>query len=363
MSTQQPPLRNDPFTLSQSSPPPPSYPAGRLQTQALSSAAEQTDENKTISSADLLRPHSIGGVFDLAFDIYRTHFRAFVLLLAVLLLPTQAILTLLVNTWLKPLENYLDAHAEDAGAALTLVSGYLFTGIPQAGFPGLLSLLVLGIVSAPIAIAVGDVYRGRAPVWSNCYGRAFARIPRVLLGWILAGFAFAAIVALTSAFLFFVAVLWAYFIRSPLPEALTVILTVLALFSPYVAAMTLGAFCFSFTAPLIVLEDTPVTQIPARCRQLTARPRALRIWTAIVFLPIVFLTAQTLMLLSLSSFLSLFTLLPLLRFCIESTLNVLLIVFLQPYLLIFLNVLYFDCRIGREALDIHLLAERQEAGR
>ena len=64
----------------------------------------------------------------------------------------------------------------------------------------------------------------------------------------------------------------------------------------------------------------------------------------------------------------LFAIPPLDQFVIETTLTILLIVFLQPYLLVFLNVLYFDFRIQRDGLDIRLLADelspapRNEAG-
>ena len=318
--------------------------------------------SSSVLSSELLRPHSIGGVFDLAFDIYRAHFRLFVTMLAILLLPTQALLTLLVNLWLKPLSVYQDAHADDAGAALLLIAGGLFTGSPAYGVPGLLSLLVLGVVSAPVAVGVAQVYRGRVPLPLGCYRRALPRIPRVLLGWMVAGLAAAAVLALVLIVLFGLALAWGIVVKTQISGGSAAIVVALMALSPYVAIMTLIAFWFGFTAPLVVLEDVPVTLIPARTRQLSERPRARRVWAAIVFLPVVFFTVQGLMLASVSSFLSLFTLWPALRFCLDSTLTVLLILFLQPYLLIFLNVLYFDCRIQREGLDIHLLAARQEAG-
>ena len=348
MSLQPPSLRSK--TLFSYQPRVLPSPPSRDETQGGPSAA--------LSPSDLLRPHSIGGVFDLAFDIYRAHFRALVTIFALLLLPTQALLYLVVNLWFKPLVAFQDAHADDAGAALLLVVGGLFTGVPEYGIPGLLSLLALGVVSAPIAVAIAEVYRGRVPSASFCYRHSLARIPRVLCGWGIVGLAVAAVLALSFALLFVLIAAWGIVVKSEIAGGSAAVVAALAVLAPYMASMTLVASSFGFTAPLVVLEDTPVTLIPSRNRQLTERPRSRRVWAALVFLPIVFFTVQGLMLVGVSSLLSLFTLWPTLRFCIETTLTALLIALLQPYLLIFLNVLYFDCRIQREALDIHLLAAR-----
>ena len=309
-----------------------------------------------LDTSDLLKARGIGGVFDLAFDIYRQHFGVLMTIVAVMLLPMQAVLYLLFNLWLKPLNIYAEAHSDDAGAGLLLIVGGLSVGWPAYGVPGLLSLLVLAAASAPAAIAIADIYRSRVPTPADCCRRAFARIPRVLLGWIVAGLAFTAVASVTGVACFLLLALFAVGMQNRIPDVVYTLLGIAVVLIPLLLGMTLVAFNFSFTAPLIILENTGVTQLPSRCWQLIGKPRALRTWAAIVFLPVVFFTVQMLMLGSISSFLSLFSLFPALRFCVETALITILILFLQPYLLVFLNVLYFDARIQREGLDIHILA-------
>ena len=293
--------------------------------------------------SDLLMPRGIAGVFDLAFDIYRKHFRALATIAAVILLPLQAALYFLFNLWLKPLNTYTDAHSDDAGAALGLIAGGILTGYPQLGIPGLLSLLALAIASAPIAFALADIYRGITPLWSDCCRRAFFSIPRVLLGWAVAGLAFAAICTLSGVIGTIALSLIAFALKTALPQIVYSILFVVAVIASLLLGMTVIAFNFSFTSPLIALEQVGITQLPSRCWQLIGKRRALRTWTAIVFLPVVFFTVQALMLFSISSLLSLFTLPPILSFCVETVSVALLIVFLQPYLLVFLDHAVFRC--------------------
>lgn len=186
--------------------------------------------------------------------------------------------------------------------------------------------------------------------------------------------AFAAVLSFALVLCFLMLIVAGILLRGSgkMPDFVAVLLFLLITVLPYGLGMTLVAFNFCFTTPLIVLENLPITLIPARNWQLVGKRRVLRTWAAIVFLPVVFFTVQGLMLGSISSllglFMGLFAIPPLGQFVIETTLTILLIVFLQPYLLVFLNVLYFDFRIQRDGLDIRLLADelspapRNEAG-
>lgn len=304
---------------------------------------------------DLLVGRSIGGVFDLAFDIYRKHFSPLLTTVAVLLLPMQTLLYLLANAWLKPLSVFVDSHADDAGASMLLIGGGMLIGYPQAGIPGLLSLLLLAVASAPVAAAIADIYRGKAPSWPDCYRRVYPQIPGVLMGWLNVVLAFVAVLVFSSIICFIILMIALLALQNKVPETVYTVIVLIMLILPYLLGMTLIAFTFGFTTPLIVLEDIPLTLIPFRNRQLVNKRRAFSTWAAIVFLPIVFFIVQALMLISIDSCLNLFSLWPNLRFLIETALTGMLIVFLQPYLLIFINVLYFDFRIQRDCLDIRLL--------
>ncbi len=324
-------------------------------------AALQTSPR--ITAEELLLPRSIAGVFDLAFDIYRAYFRVLFTLAAVILLPLQALLYLLFNAWLKPLNAYTDTHPDDIGAGFGLITGGALTGFPQGGVPGLLSIVALAIISVLIAIALSDIYQGQTPRWTDCCRRAFRHIPRVLGGWTVTFFVLTAVVLIALIILsiagFFIG-LAVGLSHGVVPPLISVIIGLVFLLMPYVAVMTVLAFGFLFTTPLLVLEDTPVTLIPARNWQLVKHPHARRTLAAIVFLPIVFFTVQMLILLSLNGLLALVTLPPTLAFIVETGISALLITFLQPYLLIFINVLYFDYRIHRDGMDITLLADLME---
>ena len=316
-----------------------------------------------IAPEELLLPRSIAGVFDLAFDIYRAHFRTLFTLAAVILLPLQALLYLLFNAWLKPLNAYTDTHPDDIAAGFGLITGGALTGFPQGGFPGLLSLIALAVISVLIVIALTDIYQGRTPRWADCCRRALRHIPRVLGGWLVTFFVLTAVLLIVLIILsiagFFVG-LAIGLSQGIVPPLISVIVGLVFLLTPYVVGLTVLAFGFLFTTPLLVLEDTPVTAIPARNWQLVKHPRARRTLAAIIFLPIVFFTVQLLILLSLSGLLALVTLPPTLAFIVETGISALLITFLQPYLLIFINVLYFDYRIQRDGLDITLRANQME---
>ena len=316
-----------------------------------------------ITTEELLLPRSIAGVFDLAFDIYRDHFRALFTLSAVTLLPLQTVLYLLFNVWLKPLNAYTDTHPDDIGAAFGLITGGALTGYPQTGVPGLLSLAGLAVISVPIALALADIYRGQTPHWADCWRRAFRHIPRVLGGWFSLFCVLVAVVTLTLTTASIMAGITVGVLRNAVPPALSFLIGAALLVIPYVAGMTTLAAGFLFTTPLIALEDTPITSIPARNWQLVKRRRARSVFSAIVFLPIVFFTVQLLILLSLSGLLALVSLPSALVFVLEAGFSALLIAFLQPYLLIFINVLYFDYRIQRDGLDVTLLADNLEASR
>ena len=312
-----------------------------------------------ISLEELLLPRSIAGVFDLSFDIYREQFRTLFTLAAVVLLPLQAILYLLFNAWLKPLNTFTDSHPDDISAGFGLITGGALTGYPQAGIPGLLTLAAFAVISAPLTLALTELYQGRTPHLTDCFRRAFRHIPRVLGGWITMACVLLGVLMLTLTLLTFLAFLVGIavgLLHTVIPPAISVIIGVVFVATPYVTCMVALGMGFIFTTPLIVLEELPITLIPVRNWQLIKQPRVRRTLAAIVFLPIVFLIVQMLILFSLNGLLALVSLPPTLAFLMETGISVLLVTFLQPYLLIFSIVLYFDYRIQRDGLDITLIA-------
>lgn len=330
-----------------------SLPANRNQ-------ASGTARSKAFTSAELLHPRSIGGVLDLAFDIYRQHFWPLLTAFAVLFIPVQTILFLLSDYWFRPLVALVQANPDDTYAQMLQACGILLLGVPQIGLPGLITFLTLAVASAPLSAAVADIYRGRTPAWQDCYRRVFSRIPALVFTWIVMGLCFCVILVL-SFFLDFIAALIVTKLSGDNAVLVGIVVLLVTLISPYLLSMTLTAFWFTFATPLIVLENLPVMAVPSRNWQLVGKARAGRTWIAMVALPIVFLTVQVTMATSLGQLLELLHMPPLPLFLASTALQITLLLFLQPYVLIFLNVLYFDARCQRDALDIHMLAEQLPA--
>lgn len=330
------------------------------ETSTTSQAGYSLLTSPRLSLEELLLPRTVAGVFDLAFDIYRDQFRTLFALAAVILLPLQAILYLLFNAWLKPLNAFTDSHPDDISAGFGLIAGGALTGYPQAGVPGLLTLAAFAVISVPLTLAIAELYSGRTPRLTDCFRRAFRHIPRVLGGWTAMSCVLLGVVMLTFAVLTILAFLVGLAVglmHTAIPPAVSVVIGVAFVATPYVTGMIAFGMGFIFTTPLLALEDLPITLIPARNWQLIKQPRVRCALAAIVFVPIVFFIVQMLILFSLSGLLALVSLPPTLAFLMETGISALLVTFLQPYLLIFITVLYFDYRIQRDGLDITLIAE------
>lgn len=154
----------------------------------------------------MLRPLSLGEIFDRAVTVYVRNFALFSLIALVVVLPT-ATMQFIIGLHQATFAQLLD-QVQHPGKA----------PVPPAG--GTQTMLLFAFVAVSVALysfmlvavagAIGDLYRGTRPEWTACYARASRRIGGIavaLLGEIaafcglLVGGAFALVVVFFVAFL------------------------------------------------------------------------------------------------------------------------------------------------------------------
>ncbi len=310
-------------------------------------------------------PQSLAGVFDATFELYRRHFLSLALIVAAVYLPIQILLQAAVSLWLRPLAQHAnfnnDALPADPASIFLIVIGFLFTGAPQYGFPGLVSLGALAIVSGPVAVAVSELYAGRKITLGAAYRGARRVFLRLLGGWFLVAMSFLGLGFLTLLLISVVISALTVAIAGQLPQIVATLFLIIVVSLPYLVGCAVTALYFLFLTPLATLEDLPLSAIPARNRQLVGQRRFLRSWGAATFLPVVTFGLQMLMAISVNAVLDVFSLPTVVHFLLATAFSCVIAFFFQPYWMIFLPLLYFDYRVRREGYDIRLLAADFEA--
>jgi hypothetical protein len=125
---------------------------------------------------------------------------------------------------------------------------------------------------------------------------------------------------------------------------------------PYLFWCGIIARSFLFLTPLAVLEGLPVTYVPYRNYQLIGKKRFWRSWAATAALPILWLGFLAILNFSVSSALEALHLPSILDFIAVSALGSAIHLFLAPYWIIFLTLLYYDYRVRREGFDVRVLS-------
>ncbi len=311
---------------------------------------------------DNLASRPITALFDQAFDLYRRHFVKLSLILAVGFVPLQIVLHALVNFWLRPWAVRIDGLSNDDQVAQGLLVGvgYLCTGYPQYGIPGLFSLIALLILSGPVAVGVAAALHGE-PVSVRL---AYFRLRRVffrLAGLWLAAITGSIVIALISAFvmMFGISVI-ALAIAEAMPELVGYLILFGVTLVPYVLVAAFIARTFLLASPLIILEGRTVGEVPTRNGQLIKGSKFRKIWVATIGFPLIVLGLRFFVMGGMASLLPSFALPPSLNFVVESLLSTLIYFFFEPFWMIFLTLLYFDGRVRRDGYDIYKMAEALE---
>jgi hypothetical protein len=309
---------------------------------------------------DSLVARTLGGIFDEAFDLYKRHFLTIALLVAIVFIPLQIGLHAASDIWLKPLQKHLQGQTNfdnNIGEAFTFGTATLFVGDPQQGIPGLLQILVLILISGPVTLAVSEIYAGRQITTRQAYRRAAPMMGRLLGAWLLvalillsAGFFSVSIVSIVFALTF-------ANLAGVLPEITVVGIVVAMIVIPYLICCAIMAYSFLFTTPLMVIEGLPFSFATTRNARLAGRGRFLRVWGATVFLPLVVVGLRSLILFSVAMALAAVRLPPFVAFLTHTALASLIYFFFEPYWMIVITLLYYDCRYRREGYDVNLMTD------
>ena len=237
-------------------------------------------------------------------------------------------------------------------------------GDPKTGVPGYLSLLSSFMASGPIAVAVANILVGRPLTVATAYRRAVPVFWRLFwtcnLLFIL--FFLVALAAIVGLAIVLGLVIMAVTGSGVNPNAIGVQqisfgFLILMIVVPYLAGCALATALFAFAPPLIALENLTVVEAVERNCRLVSRKQFWRIYLGITLLPIVIFGLLFLILMSASSVVQALKWPAWSEFVINTGLSSVISFFFQPYWMIFITLLYFDCRVRKEGIDVRYMAD------
>jgi hypothetical protein len=301
-------------------------------------------------------------VFDLAFDVYRRYVWRFIWIAVLVLVPIATLLVVLENTWMRPLEVRLDAAGSEDD--FMLVAHYLLSfvcvGVPTYGVPGFISVVGFSLMSIPLTYRVAELVFGQGVFKKGGLWASLRCLPRLVLAWIAGGLAFFG--AYATVFLGCLGAVGVFLIgvnqagQNSVEGDMILFLGLITV--PYCIAMLAWVGGFTFSVPLVALENIRFLHIPHRNQQLMPRPVFRRIWLPLMILPLVITVMMILINTAVVMVLSSLVVNSQVHFWVQSVVVALLNLLFQPYVAIVLALLYFHCSFQREGLDIRLLAHR-----
>ncbi len=311
---------------------------------------EPVDESITM-------PQTLPGVFDEAFDLYKRHFLILATIVAVGLIPSDILLHTIVALWLRPLDAHLSGLANaNPDSVVLLRIGQFFLGEPRYSISGILGYIIPILLSAPISIAISDIYIGRTPTVKECYLRSRPYLLSMVWGYCLMILVFIGVVAVSAGIMMIPGgIIVGLVSAAGVPEIGLVIFAILMLL-PYFIGCGVAARNFLFMTPLTVLEGLPASYVSFRNNQLVGKKRFWRTWTAVTFLLPIVIGLQLLVGGSIDSALSALQLPSILTFVLNAVLSTATRFFIAPYWVIFVTLLYYDYRVRREGFDVRVLS-------
>ncbi len=312
--------------------------------------AEPVDESITM-------PQTLAGVFDEAFDLYKRNFIVLATIVAVGLIPSDILLHTVVALWLRPLDAHLSGLSNPPAESLVMLRiGQLFFGEPRYNISGLLGYIIPLLLSAPISIAISDIYIGRTPTVKECYKRSRPYLLNMIGGYCLLALVFIGVISVSAVILMFAAAAIAGALSAVGLQILGIVLAVIIMVLPYFVGCGVIAKNFLFMTPLTVLEGLPASYVSFRNNQLVGKKRFWRTWTAASFLLPMVIGLQSLIGGSIDSSLSALHLPSIVEFVVNAVLSTGTRFFLAPYWIILLTLLYYDYRVRREGFDVRVLS-------
>lgn len=307
---------------------------------------------------------SLGGIFDTAFDLYKQHFATLALIVACVYIPTQVALHAAGNLWLRPLLPQFNSTQPDFLVFIKTFSLAFLIGVPQSGVPGYISLLTSFLSSGPLSFAVGNLLLRRSVDVPTAYRRALPMFGRLFCIWTLFFLLFFVIFWVVFTAFFFLLVLVAAALSglgSGADSQIGVVFVIVMLIVPYFVSVLAGTMLFGFTPPLIALENQTIIGAISRNIRITSGKQFRRVALAFVMLPVVTFGLQIITLISAQSFVEALKWPSWAGFVLNTGLSSLIGFFFQPYWMVFVTALYFDCRIRKEGLDVRFLADNLPA--
>lgn len=306
-----------------------------------------------------LVPLSIGDVFDEAFDLYKTNFGFFAGIVAVLHVPTQIGMAVLMQA--SGITAMIDRLGQrDIGESVSTLTSDLVTAFSVQFLVWCLQSFSFAVQSAALTLAVSERYLGRQASVRDVYRAALRRLMPLLGTWLLV--VMTVVGTVLGMLLAGVIVLFAA--ASGVPENagsewMMLIGGILVLAAAGLAGLfSLVAFG-AFVTQEVVLEKIAYGEAIARNWRLIRR-RLPRVCGAILlcalFVSCFFYTINGTMLYAIRTASSLLPLLESLSTnWIPSGVAALVWLFIQPFPMICITLLYYDQRVRREGLDLTML--------
>src|SRR5579872_1085801 len=147
----------------------------------------------------LLRPLSLGEIFDRAVTLYVRNFAVVSLIALVVALPLAVVQFVAGLHQSASIQQLLD-QIQHPGKTPVPQSGGLETALIFATIP--LSIALNGFMIVAMASAIGGIYRGESPEWTACCVRAARRLGAIALT-LLGQFAVLLMLVIAGVFLMF----------------------------------------------------------------------------------------------------------------------------------------------------------------
>lgn len=297
----------------------------------------------------LLRPLSLGEIFDRAVTLYVRNFVLFTLIALVVVVP-MAIVQYFGGLHESATFAQILAQVQHPGklppaAQTTADTGFAFGTIAMAVLLGAFAVVA-------IAAAIGQLYHGERVEWTACYARALRRAGAIILT-LLCEFAVFAVVIFTGAFALGLAMVAAVFaVRSSVPLGIVAFAALALIAIVWLAGMLLCYLAFAFALNALGIEGAGFGAAIGRgFSRIFNRSELLRATLICLALMAIYLGLSAVSV-SLAAVLELMKL-HLLYVIVSALISLVSTSFLG----ILLVVYYFDVRVRREGLDMQAQLE------
>jgi hypothetical protein len=298
----------------------------------------------------VLRPLTLGEIFDRAITLYVRNFAAFSLIALAVIVPVAVLQYIVGLHASQTLTQLLEQMQHPATATVPIETAQEQT----LGLVMLLASIVLNVFGVvAIAAATGRLYRGEAVEWSSCWRQTLARTPAIigtLLIEVVVMFAGVLAGGMVLGFLF-IAAAFAFRGAAAAGVAMIVLIALAMLLGFLVFFMCALAFGFAYAA-LGVESMTVWASIASGFRRIFTRAEVGRAMLASLALMAIYLGISVVGI-SIGGVLE-FAHLHVLNVAISAGIGLLSMCFIG----ILVAVYYFDVRIRREGLDMQMQIEQ-----